>query len=400
MALYLVGSRQAILDLAGSRWTLVVGLLLVLSGTLARAYDTADLVSEWPVLLHGVGVSLVNSLILYAIVYSAGARLMENKPGFWRGYRVFLGLFWMTAPMAWLYGIPYERFMPAVNAVNANLWTLGLVSLWRVVLITRVLSVIFGASPTRMFFQVMLFSDVAMFLAANLMRRPVLDVMGGLQQTEVERAISFSAFFVAQITFITFLVWLVGALIARLDFKARWAVQPCEAEEPPRAAIMFAGACVLAWVPALTVAQPEQRLRVRADDLLRSGRVHEAFAEMSRHARRDYPPVWDPLPRRAYREDTPSMEAVRAELKGCPPAPWVEHVFMEKSWRAAPRYWFGPLTPESILERVEVPYGLQDFDLGALQFHIDCDPRFTANERESLTKIVEKVKEQEKTGSP
>jgi hypothetical protein len=331
--LYLVGSRGAILDLAGSRWTLLVGLLLVLSGTLARAYDTADLVSEWPVLLHGVGVSLGNSLVLFALVYSAAAKRLENKPGFWRGYRSFLGLFWMTAPMAWLYGIPYERFMTPIDAVNTNLLTLALVSVWRVALITRVLSVIFGASPWRVFFQVMLFSDVAMFLGAVLMKKPVLDVMGGLQQTEIEQAILGSALLVIEVTIVTFLVWLVGALIARFRFAARWAVEFRENERPPRAAIAFAAACVLAWVPGLVIAQPEQRNRVRADELLREERVHEAFEEMSRHSRSDYPPVWDPLPRPGYGEYTPSRDAIRAELADHPPAAWVEELFREKLTR-------------------------------------------------------------------
>ena len=48
----------------------------------------------------------------------------------------------MTAPLAWLYAIPYERFLSPVGATRANLWTLGLVAAWRVLLIIRVLVVL------------------------------------------------------------------------------------------------------------------------------------------------------------------------------------------------------------------------------------------------------------------
>ena len=53
----------------------------------------------------------------------------------------------MTAPLAWIYAIPVERFLGAYEATQANLWMLGIVSVWRIVLMIRVVSVLFGARP-------------------------------------------------------------------------------------------------------------------------------------------------------------------------------------------------------------------------------------------------------------
>ena len=34
-----------------------------------------------------------------------------NGPGICRAYLSFLAVYWMTAPLAWLYGVPYEQFL-------------------------------------------------------------------------------------------------------------------------------------------------------------------------------------------------------------------------------------------------------------------------------------------------
>jgi hypothetical protein len=125
---YLVGSRKAIEEIAANRWYLLIGFILVLTGGLARNYDGAYLPAEWHVLLHGPAVSTVNALVLFSLLYAAARFRNGITPPFFAGFLSFLALFWMTAPMAWLYAIPYERFMTPVDAVAANLWTLAFVS--------------------------------------------------------------------------------------------------------------------------------------------------------------------------------------------------------------------------------------------------------------------------------
>ncbi len=88
---FLIGDRQAILELAANRWALVVGFLFVLSAGLAREYDGVDLLAEpWHVFIP-LPASLLAAFFLFAWVN-----------GWSRQFPSFLGLFWLTAPLAWL----------------------------------------------------------------------------------------------------------------------------------------------------------------------------------------------------------------------------------------------------------------------------------------------------------
>jgi hypothetical protein len=52
----------------------------------------------------------------------------------------------MSAPIAWLYALPVEQWMEPVAAALSNVWLLVIVSLWRLLLISRVANVLSGAS--------------------------------------------------------------------------------------------------------------------------------------------------------------------------------------------------------------------------------------------------------------
>ena len=122
---YFLGSRQAILELAASPWTLLVGAIFVLSAGLAREYDGEDLINEPWHALRPLGASLASCTTLFLVVHLATLLKLgkgEGKPpSFFKTWRTFLGLFWLTAPMAWLYAVPYERFMTPVDAIAVNL---------------------------------------------------------------------------------------------------------------------------------------------------------------------------------------------------------------------------------------------------------------------------------------
>lgn len=67
LPLYLVGNRRAILDVAKSPWSVLVGVLFVLSAGLAREND-----GEYPVLepwhaLRPLGASLASGTLLFVI---------------------------------------------------------------------------------------------------------------------------------------------------------------------------------------------------------------------------------------------------------------------------------------------------------------------------------------------
>lgn len=395
---FLAFQRSAILKIAATRWSLLVGALLVLSGSLARNYDGAYFPVEWHALTHGIGVSTVNAFILFTLVYLAGTHWSRDEAHaegqtfaprvpFVPALLSFLGLFWMAAPMAWLYGIPYERFLSEEHAFRANAWTLMLVSIWRITLTTRILSVIFCVPAKRVFWFVMLFSDITLLLALWFAPLPVLDFMGGMQQSPLERKLSSAAFMAGFYGVITLLVWLIGVGWAMSNFTVRWGPVPSTASRPPWAAIALGIIAITAWTSAATITQPEQRNRLAAERLLRANRIDEALAELSLHPRTDYPPIWDPPPRPAWSINTPDIAAIRVALAKGEYAPWVEELFWAKCWRDMNSYkhlaWRD-------LDNINSRFSEQT--CAAIVLHAEHDQFRTPEERAALTAAATRCK--------
>src|SRR5215467_3212106 len=97
---FFLGDADTIRRLAANPWTLAVGAVLVLSAGLARNYDTQDLRAQWWRLLLPFAASTVAAAILFFGVASLIRLGISLAPLGWG----ILGLFWLTAPLAWLYG--------------------------------------------------------------------------------------------------------------------------------------------------------------------------------------------------------------------------------------------------------------------------------------------------------
>jgi hypothetical protein len=318
---YLIGDRQAILDLAASRWTPAVGFLFVLSAGFAREYDGADLLHEpWHLLLP-LAASLGASLLLFAFAYGWPSR-----------YPAFLGLFWMTAPLAWLYAIPYERFLSPVDAVHANLWTLGLVAVWRVALMVRVLVILMNYNIGQALFVVIAFADGVAVLAMMFSPLPVIDLMGGIRYSESEALRRMTALSVLFLGMCSLPLWLVGALVVRFLVRPGWQAPDPTSQQPFRPSRPL-WALALASVVVLPFTQPEQQLRYRVEQDLNEGRIGSALAEMSAHDPVDFPPHWDPPPlaisRRRDKDGSFLLDIIE-EIVQSPPAPWVREVYLRK----------------------------------------------------------------------
>src|SRR5262245_2996220 len=183
---YLIGDRGAILTIAGSRQALGVGLLFVLSAGFAREYDGQDLLHEPWHLLVPLAASLASSFVLFSVAYGVAVFKGVAVRPFLRRYGSFLGLFWMTAPLAWLYAIPYARFLGAANAMRANLLTLGVVSAWRVALMVRVLMVVLHHSFPAAFCLVLTFADAVALTLLTFLPVRLFDIMAGIRLSEGE----------------------------------------------------------------------------------------------------------------------------------------------------------------------------------------------------------------------
>jgi hypothetical protein len=337
---YLIGDRQAILDLAASRWTLLVGFVFVLSAALAREYDGKDLLDEpWHLLLP-LGASLVASALLFAV---AGSPL--------RRYPAFLGLFWMTAPLAWLYAVPYERFLSPADALRANLLTLAVVSVWRVTLMVRVLVVLLNYRPVAAFFLVLAFGDAVAVVASLASPVPLIEVMGGMHLSEREHV----RLMVAGLAIwggCSLPLWLAGAIVLRIRSKPSWQGAGGRSARPTRPLWGLAAVSVAGWALVLPWTQAEQLLRWQVERDFRTGRVEEALAMMSAHTSTDFPPQWEPPPPTEdfFTSSDAGLHLVRVyeEIAERRVAPWVRERYLQRLPKVLSRWFFS----EADLERL------------------------------------------------
>jgi len=265
-----------------------------------------------------VAASLATSFLLYSLVRVVvpSPKSPEAPRPFWVWYWKFLGLYWATAPLAWIYAIPVERFMTPGNATRANFLFLAIVSVWRVSLMTRVISVLWNMNPVAAFWTVMLFADSVAIAAVNLVPHPVFDVMGGVRLSERELFIQEAILVISVGAYLSWLVGLLGtAMVASGEhFPEKREPQqprPDELAMPSRSPSPglwgTAIASVLIWAPILPFTQPEQINRRIVESQLRHGQIAEAIAFLSRHSRQGFPPLWDPPPQLGYGEDKPSL---------------------------------------------------------------------------------------------
>jgi hypothetical protein len=270
---------------------------------------------------------------LFCLVFGVAKLRRISEGRFWPTYVAFLGLYWMTAPLAWLYAIPVERLLPAYTATLMNLIFLGTVSLWRVLLITRVVSVVFHCRYAAAFPVVMLFADVVVLFLLYTTPLPIIDIMGGIRLTESEDLILGIAVWVGIAAVVSFLVWLVGTITVASRRGAAWRLDPAVIHRDRTISLSLWGLAafvLLCWLLILPRIQQEQRLRMRVERNLRAGNISEAVSEMARHPQSDFPPHWNPPPLIGYGETAPHPELVLQEVTAQNAPGWIRQLFEEK----------------------------------------------------------------------
>jgi hypothetical protein len=328
---YLIGDREAILTIASNRNALWIGFLFVLSAGFAREYDGEDLLHEpWHLLLP-VGASLVSSLLLFWVAYGVAEAKGAPQRSFFANYLSFLGLFWMTAPLAWLYAIPYERFLSPADAMRMNLLSLGLVSAWRVVLMVRVMMVILNYTLIQAVCLVMVFADAIALILLKFLPFPLIVVMGGVRLSEAQQVQFAVACAVFQIGGCSLPLWWAGAIISLWRSRPSWQVTIASKPVGRGLAILALGS-VLIWGVVLPWTQPEQIRKRFVEKAVAQGRFADALDELSRYELADFPPSWVPPPRHLdVQSDRPGLMEMLVEIVKSEPAPWVREYYFEKA---------------------------------------------------------------------
>lgn len=389
---YLLGSRSAILEIAASRSSFLIGVIFVFSAGLAREYDGEDLLHEpWHV-LRPLLASLMSGGILFLVVHlAATAKKADLEIPILTPWKRFMGLFWMTAPMAWLYAIPYERFLSPVDAIKVNLWTLGVVAAWRVLLMIRVVHVLYGFGYLSTTFFVLLFADAVALLAVTLAPTPVIDVMGGIRHTDRDALVVSTTLAVTFYGIISAPVWIIGAIVALVKLKPKPLNTSDVTVGTSRGLLILAVGSVLAFTPLLWIGQPEQIQRYEAETLLRAGKFSEALALMSQRDRSDYPPHWDPPPETARGGE--ALEPVREAMLEEWPKQWVAEIYLEKISRSLltdiyPYFLEG--WPEAAETMRRHPNELQEDQIMTARFLLEHPgPPLRDADRRALAEILE-----------
>jgi hypothetical protein len=271
-------------------------------------------------------------MLLYVLVYLVALRQGIESLGVWPGYRTLLTFYWLTGPLAWLYAFPVEHDLSPGDAMRVNLTLLAVVSVWRVLLITRAISVWLGASFFAVLWVVLFFGDSVLLIANFITPWPVWDVMGGVRLPERESLILNIRL---TTTFYGVIAWVVIGVGLLIYFARRpQAAAPGTASSIPSrvGASLWAFAIVLliGGVALLPYGQPAQAHRWQAERLLRSGQIEEGIGYMAETPRSAFPPHWDPPPRTSYGEDSPDVFSVLAAIERIEHPAWLQDAYVEK----------------------------------------------------------------------
>lgn len=329
---YLFGHVEAIKAVAASRASIWTGIILVFLTSIARNYDQTH-INEDPIkwLFGALLFSLVSGSWLFLVSYCIFVRREmgdEDKKSVWLHWPQFMGLFWMTAPVAWLYAIPVERFMESVPAAKANVVLLQIVSLWRVLLMARVLQVTCKAPFSRTLLWVLFPAAVEVllvFLFGGYLAQSIMRGMGGLRNSPAEDVVLNAMGNAFGVSFWSAPVLLLIAFFWRTKEDA----QPLPMVVKTPIPMGFLVVATTFWVALAIPNQKQVWLNAQADVLLKEERFPELLAYLSAHERKDFAPSRSLPPKMYERESFTAMPKLLAAMDG-KEAPWVRELIFEK----------------------------------------------------------------------
>ena len=330
--LYLTGNAAAIRKVASSPMAVPTGILLVLTAGVARNYDQMWFGDSLGWLWGPLVFSIFSGMWLGLFVLRAWSQKPdEPEPvGAARCGTSFFGLFWMTAPLAWLYAIPVERWCNDVDAARWNLTLLAVVATWRVLLMSRAVSIIGNWTFRHSFARVLLAATLeagALAFFGSLGPR-IMASMAGLRLSPAQSVIDDAYSFV--LAAILPLLVVCTCLLVFFPGEQKRAGAPRKLEIPARPwrmpwIFLLLSAGFWTWVSIKP--QQEQRLNREADQLARKKDWAGLVAFLSKHRQDEFAPsrTLPPLiyEMQSWKRMTEVVQQLSPET-----APWVRRYYL------------------------------------------------------------------------
>lgn len=294
---FLIGRRHSIERVAAQPFSAILcGLFGVVVAGLCREYDQELFSEKQMIFFLPLLASLLMGTWLYAVFCTVSPSGKRQH-----SWLVFMGLFWMTAPCAWLYALPVERFCPdSLTAIKVNFALLGIVATWRVLLMGRVISVLTGNPGTA----ILLVGSGVIVVPLIFLKSLNVAVMvmgGGVHSPEQK--------FIKDFTGLLGFYLLIGAVLALafLIWKAMSRnAEECSCLQAGEASVVFSWTLL---IPPVLVAAAVATQWPRAQDEL--AHYHQAMAVLEE---------WDEPNQPPKRTAEERMDAVDILLKrGLPP---------------------------------------------------------------------------------
>lgn len=329
LARFLLGRPDAIRALAGNLYTLPVGLLFCLSAGLARSYDSVYLAADTAMLLRPAWISLAIAVAVHAaIFFVCCARARRWLPNAGPSFLSIAGLYWLTAPLAWLHAIPFERFLDERNAGVANFAAVVFTAVWRLALLSRVYAVCLPWTFGRALVHVATLALPIVYAAAVVIRPRFGGVFDSI-------GMSLLVFAILLAGLLAFVLGAGYALLGLFFGKSSFAMDgftPRPPAPPARAVLALGLGALLLFAAPLPWTQPEQRRRVEIERLYPAGDIPRFVTALASHPRAEYPPHWTPPPwPEDGRQDLRLLD-VLAEIERRPDLPpWIRAVYRRKA---------------------------------------------------------------------
>lgn len=355
---FLCGEADAIRVVAASPDTLFVGAIFVFSAALARTWQRQDLTAK-PWLMAVPFLASIGSSAAFVLLFTPWwfefADLLKMYP-------TILGLFWFTAPLAWLYGWPFERGNNRIRSIKLRMWALLLVSVWRMTLIMRVLAVLYDVPVASAITCVLVFGDLVALAAlrGTHTSQPesvprIVTMMGGVAPTGPRETRILSS--VTGCLVPVCVLGLIVGLPLLYQFRPHSdLLLPAPGPSVNATADLWLTAigAVAFWLLLLPIAQAKQRLRTETESLINSRRMTDAVRLLHQHQHRDLPNQWAPPFQRALSGENPEsvLEFVLATQK-LPPDSWLHAVTAQlllDFLREPLLYWFHDERTQQVLD--------------------------------------------------